>query len=112
MRPADFGNLAVTARRGWFAPAVLLAFAALGWTEEAEVAPAASEGEHSAETAPAGGVEVEDADEADAEPTGQPEEEAPEPEPKSTPKKDGPQDVFVPSENLSEDISVPFPVDI
>lgn len=99
-------NLAVAVRRGWFAPAVLLAFAAFGWAQPADVGAQASDGERSAETAPAGGVE--DADETDAEPAGQPEEEAPEP----APKQDGPQDVFVPTENLSEDIAVPFPVDI
>lgn len=99
-------NLAVAVRRGWFAPAVLLAFAAFGWAQPADVGAETSDGERSAETAPAGGVE--DADEAEAEPADQPEEEAPEPEP----KEDSPQDVFVPTENLSEDISVPFPVDI
>ncbi len=102
----DLGNPAVAARRGGFALAVLLAFGGLVWAEAPDVAPESGGGERSAEAAPAAGVE--DADEGDAEPAADPEEEAPEPEPKN----DGPADVFVPSENLSEDISVPFPVDI
>jgi len=105
----DLGNPAVAARRGGFALAVLLAFGGLVWAEAPDVAPNVTPesggGERSAEAAPAEGVE--DADEGDATPAADPEE-APEPEPKN----DGPADVFVPSENLSEDISVPFPVDI
>lgn len=103
---ADLGNPAVAVRRGEFALAVLLALAGLVWAEAPDVAPESGSGERSAEAAPAEGVE--DADEGDAAPAADPEEEAPEPEPKN----DGPADVFVPSENLSEDISVPFPVDI
>ena len=106
----DLGNPAGATRRGGFALAVLLALAGLGWAEAPNVAPNVAPesggGERSAEAAPAEGVE--DADEGDAAPAADPEEEAPEPEPKN----DGPADVFVPSENLSEDISVPFPVDI
>ena len=106
MSLGDIGNPAVAARRGGFALAVLLALGGLGWAEAPDVAPESGGGDRSAEAVPAEGVE--DADEGDAAPAADPEEEAPEPEPKN----DGPADVFVPSENLSEDISVPFPVDI
>ena len=114
MSLGDLGNPAGATRRGGFALAVLLALAGLVWAEAPDVAPnvapnvapESSGGGRSAEAAPAEGVE--DADEGDAAPAADPEEEAPDPEPKN----DGPADVFVPSENLSEDISVPFPVDI
>lgn len=109
MSLADLRNLAVAVRRGRFALAALLAFAAFGWAEAPDVAPSAGGGEPSAEAAPAG---VEGPDEGDAEPAAQPEEETPAPEPEPEAKKDGPVDVFVPSESISEDISLPFPADI
>lgn len=81
----------------------MLAFGALAcWAQAPDVGAESADGERSAEAAP---EVVEDAEDAAAEEA----EDEPE-EPDSS--EDGPAEVFVPTENISEDISVPFPVDI
>ena len=81
-----------------------LAFGALAcWAQAPDVGAESAEGERSAEAAPEA---VEDAaEDAPAE------ESEDEPEEQDS-SEDGPAEVFVPTENISEDISVPFPVDI
>ena len=79
------------------------------WSAAPDAAAESSDGEDSAETAPVDSVEdATGAVEAPAAADEESEDETPKPDA----AEDGPAEVFVPSENISEDISVPFPVDI
>lgn len=103
-RPA---RSASTVRLGTVARAVLVLATFVCVAETPAVAAEPSDGAASAEAAPEAVEDAASADDAEA----QAEEPADEPgEEDST--EDGPAEVFVPSENISEDISVPFPVDI
>lgn len=78
-----------------------------------DAAAESAEGAPSAEAAPEA---VEDASSSEAAEASPAEESADEPAGEESAEEesaaDGPAEVFVPSENISEDISVPFPVDI
>ena len=65
------------------------------------------DGVRSAEAAPEAVEDAASADDAEA-----PAEESADEPAEEDATEDGPAEVFVPSENISEDISVPFPVDI
>ena len=86
----------------------LLALAAFVYAAEMPaVAAESADGAPNAEAAPDAVEDTASADDADA-PAGESAEEPAE----EDATEDGPAEVFVPSENISEDISVPFPVDI
>lgn len=107
MSVAGLARPIVATRRGAVAVVwVLGAFVCGAATPDA--AAESAEGAPSAEAAPEA---VEDASSSEAAEASPAEESADEPAGEES-AADGPAEVFVPSENISEDISVPFPVDI
>ena len=107
MSVARLARSASEVRLGAVARAVLALAMFVCVAETPAEAAEPSDGAVSAKAAPEA---VEDAASAD-------DAEAPAEEPADEPAdedatEDGPAEVFVPSENISEDISVPFPVDI
>ena len=86
----------------------VLALATFVWVAETPaVAAESADGADGAEAAPEAVEDAASADDAEA-----PAEESAEEPAEEDSAEDGPAEVFVPSENISEDISVPFPVDI
>ena len=108
MSVAGLARPIVATRRGAVAVVwVLGAFACGAATPDA--AAESADGAPSAEAAPEA---VEDAASSEAAEASPAEESADEEPAEEESAEDGPAEVFVPSENISEDISVPFPVDI